>query len=95
MRTCDNKIRRTSISILIMTALIVSGLFSYPNTVEAKTVEKTVTKYHLDMGAQHLWGSGTSLATAKWEKGRTKGGPIEVNASLTFPKEVKLGENMY
>lgn len=89
MRTCDNKIRRTSISILIMTALIVLGLFSYPNTVEAKTVEKTVTKYHLDMGAQHLWGSGTSLATAKWEKGRTKGGPIEVSASLTFPKEVK------
>ncbi len=51
-------------------------------------MEKTVTKYHLDIGAQHIWGTGSSADTAVWEKGNNKGGPIDVSVTLTFPQEV-------
>jgi hypothetical protein len=88
MLSFKNRIfKKNAITILIW-ALVLTGLFSYPLETHAATAEKKVTKYHLDIGAQHIWGTGSSLETATWEKGIKKGGPIEVSVSLNFPKEV-------
>ncbi|HHU16986.1 MAG TPA: hypothetical protein GXZ70_01995, partial [Clostridiales bacterium] len=83
----SNIINKNIIAILIC-ALVLTGLFLYPCEAHAMTVEKKVTKYHLDIGAQHIWGTGSSLETAVWENGNNKGGPIYVSVSLDFPKEV-------
>lgn len=85
--TLYNLIMRKSISILLMTALILSGFFITPKTAHATMVEKTVTKYHLDIGAQHIWGHGTSIDTATWD--HPKGGTITVpTQTITFPQNV-------
>lgn len=83
----DNLIIRKSISILLITALILSGFFIAPNTAHALMVEKTVTKYHLDIGAQHIWGHGDSVETATWD--HQKGGAIDVpTQTITLPQDV-------
>ncbi len=62
-----------------------SGLFAYADPVYE---ERTVTKYHLDIGAQQVWGSGPSVETAVWDSGVNKGGTVDVSVNLTFPQEV-------
>jgi hypothetical protein len=83
-----NKKRFEGVTILLILALILSDFFSSPMQTHAITVEKTVTKYHLDIGAQHIWGTGSSVETAAWEKEANKGEPITVRISLEFPQEV-------
>lgn len=83
----DNQIIRKSIAILLITTLILSGFFIAPNTAHALMVEKTVTKYHLDIGAQHIWGHGDSVETATWD--HQKGGAINVpTQTISFPENV-------
>lgn len=83
----NNLIIRKSISIFLITTLILSGFFITPAKAHATMVEKTVTKYHLDIGAQHIWGHGTSIDTATWD--HPKGGTITVpTQTITFPQNV-------
>ena len=88
MLTIKNKIFKNGLITILILALILSGLFLYPIKSNAIIVEKIVTKYHLDMGAQHIWGTGTSVNTATWENGNHKGGSIDINTNLIFPTEV-------
>ncbi len=79
---------KKSISIILITVLVFTGLFSFSNTSYAITTYQKVTKYHLDLGAQHIWGTGDTLETAVWQNDNAKGGDINVSVTLNFPKEV-------
>lgn len=73
-------------SYLIIITLILSCVCINPVKSNAYTVEETVTKYHLDIGAQHIWGSGASAETATYD--HQKGGTINVSQTITMPENV-------
>lgn len=80
---------RKSISVLLIITLILSGFFITPNQVKALTVEKKVTKYHLDIGVQHIWGTEDKKGNIIWDDGVGPNGTMyDVNTGITFPKEV-------
>ncbi|QHI72520.1 YncE family protein [Aminipila terrae] len=80
---------RKSISVLLIITLILSGFFITPNQVIAQTVEKKVTKYHLDIGVQHIWGTEDKKGNTIWDDGVGPGGTMyDINPSITFSKEV-------
>lgn len=64
MLTAYSKILKNSIVVMLITALILSGLFSYPNTAYAdRVVLSEQTYYHLDMGVQLAYNPGSSWGT--------------------------------
>lgn len=46
--------------------------------------------YHLDIGSQHIWGTGATVDTAAWQNGYARGSTINVSTSLTFPQAVNI-----
>ncbi|MEG1930232.1 MAG: hypothetical protein RR131_03745, partial [Anaerovorax sp.] len=85
MESCQHKFLRSSLFILLIIALILSGLFSSPITATGVAVEKTVTKYHLDIGAQQVWGSKNAGGTVIWDHGIGKGSTLSTGVTLDFP----------
>lgn len=73
----------------LITVLIISWLAFTREESHAVTVEQTVTKYHLDIGAQQVWGMGKTLETAVWDNGVARGGSTSIIAELEFPREIK------
>ena len=56
------------ISILLILVMIVTGMSSFFNQSYAITTYQKVTKYHLDMGAQHIWGTEDGNGTILWQE---------------------------
>ena len=61
----------------------------------ALTVYKEVTKYHLDMGVIHIWGTGSSKETATYQNGLAYGGEYNFAVTIEFPKEIQRVEKAY
>jgi len=83
----ENNIIRKGISILLMIALIFTGLFSYPNTAYAESVVLSEeTYYHLDMGIQ------ITYAGDEWEdRGYDYGETLNnLSATIGFPTNIEV-----
>ena len=86
----QNRIIQNGISIVLLTALILSGLFSYPETSYAeKIVLSDKIYYHFDLGVQLAYNEGS-------EWGRNTYGTDEISGSwtLSFGQNIKV-ENVY
>ncbi|WP_312091397.1 hypothetical protein [Aminipila sp.] len=90
----NNLILRKGMAFLLIVTLILSGFFISPNQVQALTIEKTVTKYHLDIGVQQIWGvfTGEYDANGKeivdWDDNIGPNGSMDVDTSIPFFKAV-------
>ena len=76
------------ICIVLATAMLFSGIILLPNEAHAITFYQKVTKYHLDMGALHIWGTGPSQEDAIWQGENEKGGTMDVSVTLELSEEV-------
>jgi hypothetical protein len=89
MSAADNRITRKGITILLITALNLAGLFSCHNNIAyADTVVLSEqTYYHLDMGVQIAynqdchWGSDNIYGTPT---------PLPVNTTITFNYDIEV-----
>ncbi|QAT43833.1 hypothetical protein [Aminipila luticellarii] len=89
MLIIQNKIIRKSISILLILALILSGFFIAPNQIHALSIEKTVTKYHLDIGVQQVWGTEDKNENILWDDDIGPGENMyNISPSITFSQAV-------
>ncbi|QIB69323.1 hypothetical protein Ami103574_08295 [Aminipila butyrica] len=84
----NNLILRNGIAFLLIMTLIFSGSFLYPGEAYAQVVEKLVTKYHLDIGVQQIWGTEDKYGTIIWDDDVGPGGSMYVSTSIPLPKEV-------
>ena len=78
------------ISILLAVSLIFCSLpFIYQT--DALETYRTVTKYHLDMGVIHIWGTGDKddLDSVIWQGDLAYGEKYDFGASLTFPDKIQ------
>ncbi len=90
-----NLIIRKGMAFLLIVTLILSGFFVYPGEAQALMIEKTVTKYHLDIGVQQIWGvfTGEYDSNGKeivdWDDDIGPGGTMyNINSTITFSKTV-------
>ena len=82
----ENRIKRKGIVMLLILALVVTGLFSYPNTAYAdKVVLSEQTYYHLDMGVQ------IAYQGSEWEsRGFDYGDTEQISSTVSFPSDVEV-----
>ena len=78
----QNRIQKNFISVILITALILSGLFSYPNASYGLTQYVTTTYYRLDTGVIFLWKNSSGI----WQYGREPGGSDTFSTDITIPK---------
>lgn len=79
---------RKSMFILLIITLILSGFFITPNQVNALVIEKMVTKYHLDIGVEQIWGTEDKYGNIIWDDGVGPEGKMTTSKSIPFTKEV-------
>lgn len=85
---CLNNLIRKGMSILLIIALNVTGLFSCHNTAYADTVILSEqVYYHLDMGVQIAYNHGCDWGSTNIYGSST---PIDVNTTITFNYEVEV-----
>lgn len=78
----NNRILRSSVSMLLIFALFVTGLFLYPVSSYAVSQEVTITKHRLDTGIIFIWCNSSGV----WQSGREPG------SSYTYQASLPLGE---
>ena len=78
------------ISILLAVSLIFCSLPFFYQT-DALETYRTVTKYHLDMGVIHIWGTGDKddLDSVIWQGDLAYGEKYDFVSSLTFPDKIQ------
>lgn len=75
------------LAIFLIIAVLLPGCI-LPKEVHALTVEKMVTKYHLDIGVEQVWGTEDKYGNIIWDDGIRPGGTMTTSKSIPFPKEV-------
>jgi len=88
MPISDKKIRRKGVSILLISALMTTGLFSCHNSAYADSVVLSEESYyHLDMGVQIAYNPGCD-----WGSGNiyNSSSPISINTTITFNTDVEV-----
>jgi len=85
---------KRSIAILIVLTLLISNAAGLAESY-ALTLYKEVTKYHLDMGVVHIWGTGSSKETATYQNGLAYGGEYNFTVTIEFPNEIKSVTRAY
>ncbi len=88
MSLSDNRIIRKGISILIIAALMTTGLFSCQNVAYAdEVVLSEEIYYHLDMGVQIAYNPGCD-----WGSDNIYGSPTQllVNTTITFNSDIEV-----
>ncbi len=79
---------KRAICYLLTAAMVCSLILTYDHTSYAMTVEKTVTKYHLDIGVQQIWGVADDKGNVMWDDNIGLGSDMTVSTSITFPQPV-------
>lgn len=79
---------RRSINILLILAMLFTSIFPLVNQAYAITTYQKVTKYHLDIGAQHIWGTADSNGNITWQNGNEKGGTIDASTTISFSEDI-------
>ena len=74
---------------MMAVCLILLSVLPFFNQTYALTTYKKVTKYHLDMGVIHIWGTGNDLDSATWQDGLEYGKSYTFTNRLTFSDEVE------
>ncbi|HYE67241.1 MAG TPA: hypothetical protein VEA58_01440, partial [Anaerovoracaceae bacterium] len=88
MHVSDNRIKRKSISILLISALMTTGLFSCQKTAYADSVVLSdEIYYHLDLGVQLAYNPGCDWGSEHIYNSAT---PISVNTTITFNTDVEV-----
>jgi len=85
MRTDKNRIRKNIITSILLSALILTGLFSYPNPSYGLTKYMTTTYYRLDTGVIFLWKNSAGA----WQYGREPGGNDHFSSNLILPENAE------
>ncbi len=88
MPITNNFIRGKGLPVLLMTALMTTGLFSCRNVAYAdRVILSEETYYHLDMGVQLAYNAGCG-----WGSGNLYGRlvPLPVNTTITFNSDVEV-----
>jgi hypothetical protein len=80
----------SGILIICLMLTLVLSVLNDDRHYHAHAAKERETKYHLDIGVVHIWGSGPSLETATWQNGHRKGTSINVSTTLAFPGEVTV-----
>lgn len=81
------------VSVIIAVVLAVITIIGMPlsggEEYQSHAEEVKATKYQLDIGAAHIWGTGESLEKVTWQDGNIKGGDMKVTVTMNFQKPVK------
>lgn len=86
---------KRNISIALIICSIFTTILSFSNQSYALTTYKEVTKYHLDLGVIHIWGTGENKNDATYQDGLKYGTSKPFTASLSFPEEIKRVDAAY
>jgi hypothetical protein len=88
MPVSDNQIKRKGVSILLILALTITGLFSCQNAAYADSVVLSdQTYYHLDMGVQIAYSPGCAWGSDNIYGSST---PLSVNTTVTFNSDIEV-----
>ena len=88
MITMNNRILTNIVSTMLITALILSGLFSFPNAsygTTTSTTYETTTHYRLDTGVTFLWKNSAGT----WQNGWEPGDSITYTTNIIIPKNAE------
>lgn len=86
----NNLIIRKGMLFLSILTLLLTGFFVAPDYASAMTAEKTVTKYHLDIGVQQIWGvwtgkyDGNGQEIIEWDDNMGRNSSMNVNTGVKF-----------
>lgn len=74
---------------MIILCLTITAIVPAASPTYALTTYREVTKYHLDLGVVHLWGTGKDKNSAVYQDGLKYGTSQPFSVSIPFAQEIK------